>query len=95
MTKDIPRRISARAQNNILPFDHSQMNSDKDISAMTGLAVRVFIDKQDKLWLLMPSGLWVTIWRQHWFYLQDDVWREYAPLPPVPPAVGYTPGSSA
>ena len=66
------------------------MSSDKDISAMTALAVRVFIDKQDKLWLFMPSGLWITMWRQKWFYHEHDGWKEYAPLPPVPPPVGYS-----
>ena len=67
------------------------MSLDRDISAMTGLAVRAIIDSEDELWLKMPSGLWITMWRQKCFFLEGEVWQEYAPLPPVPPPVGYNP----
>ena len=69
----------------------SDMSSVRDISAMTDLAVKAVIDENDELWLLMPSGTWITMWRQTWFYLTNDVWHEYAPLPPVPPPIGYNP----
>ena len=44
------------------------MSVDKDISAMTGLAVKAIIDKNNELWLQMPSGTWITMWNQTWYY---------------------------
>ena len=83
---------------NILSLQIPIMNSEwHDVSSMVACSLRTCITKEGKIWLMMSGKdregyhIWVSYHQGVWWYQDGQDWRIYAPLPPVPPPIGYAP----
>ena len=97
-SKSIHSLVCRSSFQNTLSLHIPVMNSEwHDVSSMVASSLRTCIAKDGQIWLMMTGKdqegyhIWVSYHQGFWWYQVGQEWRIYAPLPPVPPPIGYFP----